>query len=232
MRRGEGQLPPIRIILKPDFGFGLDARIRFANGVNCFMSGEATLAGASRIAFGVEPRGASWLRLELAPSVRVSLRVPFLRLSEFKTLQLGTRSGLMEQGRRAPIDMSSKDGFLKSFRSTLKPVVEVVHRGTLLSAFFSDHDRHLLKGRFSEIHERRGERRTKREAKRKEFLESMDSSEMPPLDPRQPPPLTSSGSSLRRARRRAARLPRKTRDKADGPAEDTDKPKDAESSVE
>lgn len=184
MLRDAGRLPPIRLILRPNIGFGVEVKVNFGAGLNCFAAAEAYLNGASHVAFGLEPRRASWFRLQLAPALQISLRVPFFRITRLKRLHVGAVANVAHNGRFAAFDVTSRRTFTDSLRTIIQSSVEIHHRPTLIDALF---DQRQLEQLRKSIEELRAAREQEREQLRRDRVASgraFDRLPAPGLDPR------------------------------------------------
>jgi hypothetical protein len=199
MAGGQGggvQLPPLRLVLRPFLGFGTDVRVRFGGGMTAVMTAEASLAGASRVAFGVEPRRAPWLRLQLAPTLQLSVRVPLARLSRCKYIYGGSVAALGHATAPAPLDTSSRSALLSSAAALLLPSLELQHRAGLYEVLFDDRQRRALRAAVAEAASARAADAARADAARREGLRTFDPPSLPPLDPR------AAAAPLRRVRER------------------------------
>jgi hypothetical protein len=182
-----GRLPPVRLIAQPSLGFGLDARLRLGPGVNCFMACEAYVNGKSLVGFGIEPRHAPWLRLQLAPTFHLALRVPILRLSNLKVLHCGAQATFARDGKLASLDLSSTSNILSSLWSLVAPALEVQHRATLFEALLDDTQRSAIRKTLEDVRAARQIDNSRLQKNRERLLQSFDPPEIPPLDPRRHP---------------------------------------------
>jgi hypothetical protein len=178
-------LPPLRLILRPQIGFGVDVSMRIARGFNCFMAAEAFVNGKSSVQFGLQPRFASWFRFVLAPSCHLSLRIPTLRLSECKILYVGGSATFADEGKLNPILTSPVDvPFWKSACQILVPALEIQHHASILSAFLDDHTRRTLRNSLKEFHANRHRGKEQLQNDRRRLLRTFEPNQLPPLDPR------------------------------------------------
>lgn len=177
-------LPSLRFIAKPDWGLGIDARLRFGFGFNCFMVAESYLSGKSIIGFGLEPRKAPWLRVQITPAVKLIARVPLVRISKYKFAYVGAEGTLFDKGAHPKPEMASVNAFWKSIRHFVLPSFEVRHHNTLLGTLFDERQRRLLKDALREVSKRRAADRGRIQANRDRIMKTFDPPELPPLDPR------------------------------------------------
>lgn len=177
-------LPNLRFILQPDPGFGVDARLPFGLGLNCFMAAESYITGKSFVAFGVEPRRFSWLRLQLVPSAKLILKPPILRLSEFKFLYTGAETTLYNAGSHPSPDLSSAGGLWKSVRPFVRPSVEIQHHNTIMGTLLDSRQRRMLQDAMREVAGRRAKDIQRLQDNRNRIMRTFDPPELPPLDPR------------------------------------------------
>lgn len=180
-------LPSLRFITKPDWGLGIDAKLRFGFGFNCFMSAESYLNGSSHVGFGLEPRKAPWVRVQFTPTVKLIIRMPLARVSEFKFLYVGAEGTLFDKGTHPRPELSSPKAFWGSVRRFIQPSLEMQHHNTLLGTLFDDRQRRLLKEAFREVSERRKTEMERVQSNRDRVMSTFDPPELPPLDPRRGP---------------------------------------------
>ncbi len=199
-------LPSLRFMMKPGFGFGIDARLRFGFGCNCFMAAESYLNGTSFVGFGLEPQKASWIRFQFVPTAKVILRLPIVRVSEFKYGYGGAEMTVFDKGSHPKLNFSSSKSFWNSIRQYIRPGFEIQHHNTILGTLFDDRQRRILKEAVREVTTRRKVELERLQENRNRVLKSFDPSELPPLDPRR------GASELRkriheRNRKRKLRIP-------------------------
>lgn len=171
-------------MLRPALGFGVDAHVHFGAGLNCFASAEACLNGHSQVAFGIEPRAAPWLRLQLAPALQIILHFPIMRLSRLKRLHAGAVAAVARYGRFANFDATSRRTLTDSIRTVLEPSIEMHHRSTVNDAFFDPSQRRDLRQPLEEIRAMRDEWRAKLRTDRLGTGHAFDPRKVPELDPR------------------------------------------------
>jgi hypothetical protein len=197
----DGSLPPFRMILWPDAGLGVEVVLRLTRWFNCFMAAEAFVHGESHVQFGLQPRCASWLRLSVAPACRLSLRVPVLRMSEFKILCAGSSVTFLSEGRVNPALTSSTSGSWKSIRQMVRPTLEIQHHPTILSTLFDDQTRQAIRDSLREVKRAREYGRDQAGPNLDYSVKPFDPHLLPPLDPRH---------SISESMQRAGTLRRKT----------------------
>jgi hypothetical protein len=182
----KGTLPPLRLILRPQVGFGVDVYMRIATGFNCFMAAEAFVNGKSNVQFGLQPRFASWFRLVLAPSCHLSLRIPTLRLSEFKILYMGGSAAFADDGKlNLALTSPFEAPFWKSARQILVPSLEIQHHASILSALLDDRTRRTLRDSLKDMQASRNRGgRDPLQNDPSRFMRSWEPNKLPPLDPR------------------------------------------------
>ena len=177
-------LPNLRFISHPEPGFGLDARIRFGFGMNCFLGAESYINGKSFIGFGLEPRNAPWIRFQFVPTVMLSLRFPLLQVSEFKYLHGGFSAIAFERGTYPKPKFSSAKSFWSSIQKFVKPVLEIQHHSTILGTFLNEKQRKAIREAVREVKNRRQGDVDRRRKNREQVMQTFDPPELPPLDPR------------------------------------------------
>jgi hypothetical protein len=215
----DGSLPPFRMILWPDAGLGVEVVLRLTRWFNCFMAAEAFVHGESHVQFGLQPRCASWLRLSVAPACRLSLRVPVLRMSEFKILCAGSSVTFLSEGRVNPALTSSMSGSWKSLRQMVRPTLEVQHHPTILSTLFDDETRKAIRDSLREVKRAREYGRDQAGPNPEFSMKPFNSQVLPPLDPRH---------NVSESMRRAGTLRRKTSQRPE-PIEGVIRPHEAQS---
>lgn len=166
------------MLLQPAPGFGLDARLPMGKEVRCYLSAEAYIHGGSAVIFGLESVKFPWLRLQVAPCTRVSLRVPLAQVSDFKWVLGGGYATVYKEGVRLRPKFGGFGKFWESVRGFVGGLVEVEHKNNLLGTFFDAKQRRVMKDVLNEIDLKRKERR-KRITRDRASLE-----EIAPLDPR------------------------------------------------
>lgn len=177
-----GALPPLRFLVRPEPGFGLEARIPMGRHVQCYFAAEAYIHGGSAVRFGLEPRRFPYLRLQAAPATTVSVRVPLLAMSEFKAVLGGAQLTLFDAGRWPR--PAAGAAFWRGLRDFVRPVVELQHQGTLLGTFLDSEQRRMLREAALELKKRREAREARRVGERRIAVRGFDPPEMPSLDPR------------------------------------------------
>lgn len=178
-------LPTLRMLVRPEPGFGLDARIPMGKQVRCYLAAEAYIHGGSSINFGLEPARLPFLRLQVAPSTKLVLRLPVVGVSEFKYVVGGGAVTIYREGVRIRPRLGGGIGdFWKSVRRFVGGVVEVEHRNTLLGTLLDAGQRKALRETVMEIQARRDERMARRVQEREDILRSGDGVSLAPLDPR------------------------------------------------
>ncbi len=182
-----GSLPSLRFISQPEWGLGVDAKLRFGGGFNCFFAAESYFGGRSVVAFGLEPRRYPWVRLQFTPCAKVILRAPMARCTRYKYVYAGVEAALYDGGVFPTIDTTSRKAVWNSFRGLWRPVVEVVHRNTVFGVLLDDQQRKLIGEKIREVQARVRENKKAQDEARRRMLSSFDSPELPPLDPRRDP---------------------------------------------
>lgn len=131
-------LPPLRLILSPTPGVGVDVRVPLHPAVNGVLSAEATFRGASSVAFGVEARRFPPLRLTIAPCLSLSLRLPLAQLlSPHKFVYGGAEMSLGPAPWALPVG-------LDALRALVLPAFEVQQRMGLLDVLLTKEERAAL----------------------------------------------------------------------------------------
>lgn len=187
-----GSLPTLRILIQPAPGFGLDARLPMGKRLRCYLSAEAYIHGGSTIIFGLEPAQMPWLRVQVAPCTRVSLRVPVAQVSEFKWAIGGGSVTIYNEGVGLRPKFGGWNKFWESVRGFVGGIIEVEHKNTLLGSFLDGKQRKALREALREAGIKNEERRERRKRERAGL------EEVAPLDPRRKPDAV---EKLRRALR-------------------------------
>lgn len=180
-----GALPTLRMLLHPEPGFGLEARIPMGKRVRCYCAAEAYMRGSSTVRFGVEPTSLPFLRLQLAPETTLSIRIPMLRLSEFKAVHAGATLTLYDRG-KTPLAARHGDA-LKALRAFVFGIVELQHRATVLGTLLDADQRRTLRQAVRQLRVQKEMRQQGRLGEKRRTVQDFDPPGMPPLDPRQRP---------------------------------------------
>lgn len=166
------------MLIQPAPGLGLDARLPMGKQMRCYLSAEAYFHGGSAIIFGLEPVQIPWLRVQVAPCTRVSLRVPVAHLSEFKWAIGGGSVTVYNEGVGLQPKFGGWGKFWESVKGFVGGVIEVEHRNTLLGSLFDGKQRRALREALREADLKNEERRKNR------IRERAGLEEVAPLDPR------------------------------------------------
>lgn len=175
------------MLLQPEPGFGLDARLPMGKHVRCCLALEAYIHGGSAIYFGLEPARFPFIYMQFVPSTRLTLRLPILPLTEFKSMFAGGSLTLYKEGARPRPVWNGWKALWKSLEQFVAPVVEVQHRNTLLGAVLDAEQRSVLRAALEEVNAKREERMRQKSRKRGDIVKRFDPPEMPSLDPRKRP---------------------------------------------
>lgn len=178
-------LPTLRMIVRPEPGLGLDARLPMGKHVCCNLAMEAYFQGGSAIYFGLEPARFPFIQLQFAPRTRLNLRIPVVPLTEFKTIFAGGSLTLYDKGSRPQPVWKGWKPLWRSLEHFLSPMVEVQHRTTLLGSMLDSEQRKAIRTALQEANTRRQERLRERVRERSETVKGFDPPELPKLDPRQ-----------------------------------------------
>lgn len=174
-------------------------------GLRCFIAAESYIDGHSHVAFGVEPKFAPGVRLQLAPTVHVALRVPAVRVSEFKFVYLGAVATLFDRGEHPVPDFGSRAALWRSVRAFLAPALELAHHNTIMGAFLDSGQRRMLRSTFDEVKMIRELDQDRLRAGRERIMRSFDPPQLPPLDPRRGVPSRRGARGRQRGDRDAGR---------------------------
>lgn len=179
-----GALPTLRMLLYPEPGFGLEAKIPMGKQVRCYFAAEAYIQGNSAVRFGIELSRLPYLRLQVAPETTLSIRVPILRLTEFKKLHAGATLTLYDRG-KSPLSTIGHGDLLNALRAFVFGIAELQHRSTVLSTILDANQRRTLNQAVRELRAKREVRDQRRVGERRRTEKGFKPPEMPPLDPRQ-----------------------------------------------
>lgn len=177
-------LPTLRMLVRPEPGLGLDARLPMGKHLRCSMALEAYCQGGSAIYFGLESSRFPFLQIQLVPRARLTLRIPVLGVTEFKSIFAGGSLTLYNQGSRPKPAWGGWKPFWHSIKPFAMPVIELQHRNTLLGSVFDSEQRKALKEALDDVTLRRKERMQEKVRNRRETLGRFEPLEMPKLDPR------------------------------------------------
>lgn len=131
-------LPPLRLILSPCPGVGVDVRLPLHPALNGVLSAEAIFRGTSSVSFGVEARRFPSLRLTLAPCLSLSLRLPLAQLlSPNKFVHGGAEICLGPAPWALPASVDA-------LRALVLPALEVQQRMGLLDVLLTKEERAAL----------------------------------------------------------------------------------------
>ncbi|KAI0564627.1 hypothetical protein FGB62_25g622 [Gracilaria domingensis] len=175
-------LPSLRILFRPTPGIGLDAHMPFTKQVRLFMSLESYFGSNSTIKFGIEPVQFPFFRLQCAPDLRFSVRLPLVRVSEFNRLYMGSELTLLQNGQRPKINTADIGAFWKGIKNFVRPISEVQRSASLSGMLLSSKQRKALKEALKQAKARRdvkiNDRRRRREqsAKDSDKRNQLDSS--------------------------------------------------------
>lgn len=154
-KRPATSLPTVRLMLCPKPGLGFDARLPFAKPFRTYLSLESYFNGESSVRIGVESNHIPYIRLEITPSLTLSIRPAPIRLTNFKFGILGASLTMYNQGNVPSLKHSSFSELWQSLSPFIKPAVELQHRHTLLGSFIDDGQRDLLHNAMAELKRRR-----------------------------------------------------------------------------
>lgn len=110
-------MPSIRVLFHKRPGLALDAYLPFSRHLHCYMSAESYFNDSSVVKFGLEPLYLPFIRLQLAPRLELSLRVPLLRFGHGRMRQIELGGSFLpkhEQGDRyiPSIEFRQRNTFL------------------------------------------------------------------------------------------------------------------------
>lgn len=182
--RPSPSLPCLRLLLCPKAGLGLDARLPLTKLFKCFLSLEAYFQGSSTTRFGIESNHFPFLRLDLAPAVRLSIRPSPIRFTDLKFGVLGGLFTLYDSGNVPTPDFSSAEKAWRSLQPFTKPVLEINQRNTLFGTFANAGQRKGINDVINKIINKERTFPDKMRQSREAILESLHQQELPPLDPR------------------------------------------------
>jgi hypothetical protein len=86
--------PTLKFELHPAPGFVAEGKLRYYSLFNAVLSCVSRIDGSSEVAFGVELVDFPYVRLQLTPKQRWSVRVPVWNLGRGRRVFLGTTGGL------------------------------------------------------------------------------------------------------------------------------------------
>lgn len=155
--------------------------------VRCCLALEAYIHGGSAIYFGIEPARFPFIYMQFAPSTRLTLRLPILSLTEFKSMYAGGSLTLYKYGSHPKPVWNGWKVLWKSMEQFVTPVVELQHHNTLLGAVLDAEQRRVLRAALEEVNAKREERMRNKTSKQRDILRRFDPPEMPSLDPRKRP---------------------------------------------
>lgn len=182
--RPSPSLPTLRLMIYPRPGLGVDARLPLTKHFRCFLSLESYFQGSSNTRFGIESNRLPFLRLDLAPSTRFSIRPSPIRFSDLKFGVLGSSLTAYDGGKSPKYDRSSLRSLWQSLRPFLNPIVELNHRNTLFGSFVDSRQRRALNNVIDKIMDKQNALPFQVRQSRDALLESLRQREMPPLDHR------------------------------------------------
>lgn len=182
--RPSPSLPTLRLMLYPSPGLGVDARLPLTKHFRCFLSLESFFQGSSATRFGIESNRFPFLRLDLAPSVRFSIRPSPIRLSDLKFGVFGASMTVYDTGKSPKFDSLSLDNVWKSLKPFLNPIVELNHRNTLFGTFADSRKRKALNNMINKVMTKQETFPSQVRQSRDALLKSLHQHGMPSLDHR------------------------------------------------
>lgn len=182
--RPSPSLPTLRLMLYPTPGLGVDARLPLTKQFKCFLSLESFFQGSSTTRFGLESNRFPFFRLDLAPSVRFSIRPSPIRLSDLKFGVFGASFTVYDTGESPKCNFSSLHNMWQSLRPFLNPIVELNHRNTLFGAFTHPQQRKALNNIVNKVMSKQEAFPSQLRQTRDALLKSLHQRGMPPLDHR------------------------------------------------
>ncbi|PXF45165.1 hypothetical protein BWQ96_05066 [Gracilariopsis chorda] len=160
-------LPTLRVLFRPQPGLGLDARLPFTKHVRWYMSLESYFSGTSAVRFGIEPTKFPFIRFQCAPEVRLSVRLPLLRISEFNRAYFGSQLTIVSNGQVPKLNLNGFAAFYDGLKTFLKPICELQRHSSIGGLLLNDRQREALRKALEKA-------KTKRDAQANQLIPGRD----------------------------------------------------------
>lgn len=177
-------LPRIRLMVYPKPGFGVDMHIPFTKPLRLFASLDSYFEATSTTRLGIELNRWPFVRMELVPTMTISLRPSPIRFSDLKFGVLGASFTPYNAG--VTPDWCKPSSWREAWeivRPFVRPVVELQHRYRLFGSVINSSQRRMLADLLDDSREKGAALPSNYARSRQELLRLLGRKDVPSLDP-------------------------------------------------